>query len=192
MKFAVREPPRHVFDVRIEAAVLVHDQHGRILARRRRPREIAFDRPVALRRLNGRVFGPDARVVFRDLLRPGVVGLQRFEESRHREPADGELRRRGRRTRADRCRRARTDGRGREAPAESRTPAFAPWPCSLNGGEAGEHTTRRGRPAYHAGGRACSCIIVVVVLRLGHAVAALSAYGISSTMMFARPSWRIR
>ena len=43
MKFAVAEPPRDIFDVRIEAAVFVNDQDRRNLSHR--PRGRAQDSP---------------------------------------------------------------------------------------------------------------------------------------------------
>src|SRR5262249_37303323 len=81
-----------IFDVRVEAAVLVHDEHAWQLAGRSGwPREIALDAAVALRRGDRLVIGPDALVVLRHLLSPGVVGLQALPDRRDRQPADGEL-----------------------------------------------------------------------------------------------------
>ena len=45
-----RQPPRHIFDIGIEAAVFVDDQNAGSFRRVRRPHEIALDAAVALRR----------------------------------------------------------------------------------------------------------------------------------------------
>ena len=92
MKLAVAEPPRDVFDVGIEAAVLVNDEHGRILACRRRPREVALDRAVALRRLaRSRTRSGCARRLSRPAA-PRRSWAAALRTARHRQPADGELR----------------------------------------------------------------------------------------------------
>jgi hypothetical protein len=38
-----REPPRDVFDVRIEAAIFLDHDHGRALSLRRRPHQVTVD-----------------------------------------------------------------------------------------------------------------------------------------------------
>ena len=86
------EAARDVLDVRIEAAVLVNDEHRRQLAAGvRRPNQIALDRAVAFRRLHRFVPNGDPLVVLGHLLGPGVVGLQAFPDGERRQPADGEL-----------------------------------------------------------------------------------------------------
>ena len=86
------EPARHVFDIGIEAAVLVHDQDGRQFSGRiRGPHQIALDASVALRRRHRDGLGLDATVILRDLDRPGVVRLEHLEQRLCGHAADGKL-----------------------------------------------------------------------------------------------------
>src|SRR5579862_10032113 len=55
-----------------------------------RPREIALDVPVPVRRGNGLIARPDALVVLAHLLPQGVVGHQRLDERRSGQAAGGE------------------------------------------------------------------------------------------------------
>ncbi len=68
-----REPPRDVLDVRVEAAVLVDDEHCRALGAPFEPRQIAADLHAA-RVIQGGADG-EPRVVGRDDRRLGVVVL---------------------------------------------------------------------------------------------------------------------
>ena len=91
MKLAA-EAARDVFDVRVEAAILVdHDDPRQLAAHLRRFGEEPLDRAVALRRLHRHHLGLDPRVVFRDLLGQGVVRLHFRENRRGGQAADGEL-----------------------------------------------------------------------------------------------------
>jgi hypothetical protein len=64
----------------IEAAIFVDDDHaGQFAAGVGRPRKIAAHVSRALRRGIGQIFGLDARVIFGDLLRKGIVGPQALQ-----------------------------------------------------------------------------------------------------------------
>ena len=84
-------PPRDVLDMRVEAAILVDDHHGRERAVAARLHEIAAHRP---RRPAGRVVldvvGPDARVGERDRLRLGVARQERLRHPEGGDATDGE------------------------------------------------------------------------------------------------------
>ena len=91
-----REAPRDVLDVRIEPAVLVHDEDAGQLGRRcvarvgaERTDEIALDAAVALRRRHGDVAGLDPIVGLRHLLRRDVVRHQRLDDRGDRQTGDG-------------------------------------------------------------------------------------------------------
>ena len=87
-----RDPPRDVLDVRVQPAVLVHDQHRRQLARRLgRPHQIPAHLLVALGRRVLHVRRRQPRVVFGDLLRLGELRVQRVEHHRRGHAADGVL-----------------------------------------------------------------------------------------------------
>ena len=78
-------PPCDVLDMRVEPPVLVDDHHpGQIAAGVCRPSEIPAHRPAPLGRRVVDVFGPQTRIICRDLLRLGVLGAQVFEDSRGR------------------------------------------------------------------------------------------------------------
>ena len=88
-----REPTGDVFDVRIEAAVLVDDQHRRQLAGGiRGTREIAARLAGPLRRIELEVFGLQPLVVLRHDLRLGEPGVQGIEQHGGGHAADRELR----------------------------------------------------------------------------------------------------
>jgi hypothetical protein len=78
------EPVRHVLDVRIEAAVLVDDEDGREPVVVGRPRQIAADASVPLRRRDDDSLRPDPPVVGLNLDRPGVVGFEHLKKRRGR------------------------------------------------------------------------------------------------------------
>ena len=90
-----REATRDVLDVRVEAAILVHDQHHRWrpAAGLGGPHEVATATPVPTRRVVLDVARVDAFVAWPDLLRLRVAGTQRAEhagrsQSAEREPTD--------------------------------------------------------------------------------------------------------
>ncbi len=81
-----RQAPRDVFDVRIEAAVLVDHEHGRAAC----PVALAglahvrLDLAVALRRVDLDPLGLDPLVVLGHLLRLGEFRIHQFEQHRRR------------------------------------------------------------------------------------------------------------
>ncbi len=69
------QPAGHVLDVRIQPAVLVHDQDRRTFSLQGGGNhEIAPPLTVPFGRWKGEITGPDVRVVEGDLFRLGVVG----------------------------------------------------------------------------------------------------------------------
>jgi hypothetical protein len=78
------EAASHVFDMRVEAAVLVDDDHGRKLVSTRRLRDIGADAG------GGDGLGLDAAVAFRDGLGQRVVVLQQGQQGGRRRAAAGQ------------------------------------------------------------------------------------------------------
>jgi hypothetical protein len=75
-----RETARNVGDMRVEAAIFMHDENdGELAGRLRRLHQIALHRPIALGRGIFDRLADDARVIFRDLLGFGEARLQRVE-----------------------------------------------------------------------------------------------------------------
>ena len=86
------EAARHVLDIRIQTTVFVHYQDARQFPGSfRRTDQIPFDVAVALRGRHGYVFGLNAAVVLRYLLRPSVIRTQAFPDGRGCQAADREL-----------------------------------------------------------------------------------------------------
>jgi hypothetical protein len=89
-----RQAAGDVLDVRVQAAVLVHDQHtGQLACRAGGPREVPPHARVPLGRRVGEVLGLQALVVLGNLLRLGEPGVQRIEQHRGRHSTGGVLRR---------------------------------------------------------------------------------------------------
>ena len=87
-----RQPPRHILYVRIEATVLVHNQHrGQFSRGVCRADQVAADASIALRRRHGRRFSLDPAVVFLDLGRPRIIRPEHLEQRGRRYPADGKF-----------------------------------------------------------------------------------------------------
>src|SRR5438105_3343775 len=81
--------------MRIEAAILMHDENTRQFRHGSGPRisaertdEIAFDAPVPFGRWNSLVAGLDPIVGLRHLLRQGIVRHQRLDDRSGRETGD--------------------------------------------------------------------------------------------------------
>ena len=88
-----REPARDVLDVRVQATVLVHDQHHRQrLARLRRLDQIAARGAIAVGRRELEILGLQALVVGLDLLRHRELRRQRGEQAGCRGRTNGEAR----------------------------------------------------------------------------------------------------
>src|SRR5262245_39458747 len=91
-KFAIGQSSRHIFYVRIETAVLVHDQNpGQFSSRIRRVHHVAVDGPVALWRWHGHRLSLDAAVAFRNLCRPSIIRSEHLEEGCRGYAADRKL-----------------------------------------------------------------------------------------------------
>ena len=85
-----REATGDIFDVRVESAVFMDDHDCRQFAACfGRTHEVTLDCAGTLRRRVADIFGFDARVVFRDLLRHRVIRAQGFEHCRRGKSADG-------------------------------------------------------------------------------------------------------
>ena len=83
-----RHAPRHILDMRVEAAILVDHQHAAAAARGLRRHEIAFQRDAIDRLVEPR--GGDPGIVGRDLLGLGIVRLQQGERGLGRRGRAGE------------------------------------------------------------------------------------------------------
>src|ERR1019366_4694794 len=96
------QPPRDIFDVWVEATVLVDDENdGQVAPRRRgaagrrrarRPHQIAAPGPVTSRRGETDGFSLDARIGPRNLLSLGELRAQGFEQPGRGDATDRELR----------------------------------------------------------------------------------------------------
>ena len=84
-----REAPCHVFQVRVEAAVLVNDQHDRALALLLRTRQVAVD--PALGGVVGEALGRKPRVIVRHDRGLRIVVLQQRQQRRAGRGRAGEL-----------------------------------------------------------------------------------------------------
>ena len=80
-----------VFDIGVEPAIFVNDEHDGKLFALGRLGEIALDRAVAGRRIDRLVADLDVLVLRRHGLRPRVIGRQALKDRRHGEAADGKL-----------------------------------------------------------------------------------------------------
>ncbi len=81
------QTPRHVFDIGIEAAVLVHHHHGRYLAAGLgRAHQVAAHSAMALGRGVVDVFGDDIRIGEFHLAGQGIVGAQCSQHPGGRQP----------------------------------------------------------------------------------------------------------
>src|ERR1041385_8793987 len=78
------EAARDIFDVRIPAAIFVHHDDAGKLARFRRPRAVAIDGAVALRRFHDHRGSLDSRIILRHLLRPRVIVLETLQDGQRR------------------------------------------------------------------------------------------------------------
>ena len=87
-----RQPPGDVLDVRVQSAILVHDEDaGQLVLAVGRLGEVAAHLAVALRRVVLEDLGLEPLVVGRDLLRGDEVRVERVEQHRRGDAADGEL-----------------------------------------------------------------------------------------------------
>ena len=86
------QAPRDVFDVRVEAAVLVHDEDaGQLPGGVGRAAHVHLDLAVALRRVDLDPLGLEALVVLGHLLRLGELRIQHVEQHHRGHAADREL-----------------------------------------------------------------------------------------------------
>src|SRR5439155_2647040 len=86
------EPPGDIFDIGIQTAVFMHDQHARQLATGiGRVHQVAADVAIALRRGNGGGFRLDPAIIFRDLLGPSEMRAQALEERGGSQATDSKL-----------------------------------------------------------------------------------------------------
>ena len=69
----------------------MNHQNSGLLSTAGRARQVAFDAAIAIRRLDGYIFGLNAAVVFGNLLGPGVVGTQALKDRGDGEAAGGEF-----------------------------------------------------------------------------------------------------
>ena len=86
-----RQPPRDILDEGVEAAILVDDDDRRLFRVVGRPREVALDRAISLRRLQGLGRCLDPLVVRLDLDRPGVIRPEHLEQRHRGDAADREF-----------------------------------------------------------------------------------------------------